>query len=672
MAVGSISCPLFRRWLLGPHKQKKTDDSCGLFYSFVLGLSTRTLGRLPPSIDSISSLLHPSFLFLNDTDRAQVIEARCRVLPMTLGSYSIFEAALALERRRGQQEPSTSTTKSASLGPVDVVAVVSGIVTLQSPPAVSVAATPRVDLRIADQSIPNDTAAKVSLYGSQEVARISEEQIAPGDVIRFNRIGLSRRYRHRKIDQSMARSTVDDNTIHFEHDPADPEPGWRWYKLGRIRTAYFDDQHDHHERKIPISATRKAFLTEDDRHSRNFPEEMATAESRIQELIAWFLSRERDDDADISPGPEGNSRTPGRKEVIACGTHRNLSPLPCKRRSLAEIQASSGLLSNIHVQVTHCDSQVLPPSSSASTSASKRRRVGTAKRPQQQQQQVYGFATVADDSGVVLSLVDPGNRFGSFFQSAQDQGKVLMMSNVLSKKQSDIYGRPLVSEEVVLWPTRTTSASILSSTLPDGDEKAPVVQRQGSPHSRLSRGAQSDKRRIHGGKGEEEISQTQLSQRYPTFHTGYNDPSSNYVLVESRVVDISINETSLRRCVNGTLQDLKNNVISADGMGYMPATVHLETNGGLQGMEQAKTKDTFLAADSVFQALCGGVLPSEWHIHEVAGEQGGSTSESKTTTVGWKVLQLLRALFYEGVPLRWTIDVGHDPPRVIKVSLPRV
>lgn len=625
------------------------------------------------------SLSIPPFIFVSHNPWIQPERCVGSQSPMTLGSYSILEAALALERRRGGQQESSSKpkTQSPTLGPVDVVAVVSGIATLQSPPASSATATPRVDLRIADQSIPNYMTAKVSLYGSQEAARISEEQIAPGDIVRFNRIGLSRRHRPQAIEQ-IARNTEgftvrsksgppDENTIHFEHSADDPEPGWRWYKLGRIRTTvYGDDQHDHQER-ISI-AGRKAFLCEDERQSRNFPDEMATAETRIQELIAWFVSRGQDDGANNSLGAEGaNNRTA-----------RSLSPLPCKRRSLAEIQASSGLLSNIHVQVTHCDSQVLPPCSSTSSPAAKKQRSGAVKSLPQQQQ-VIGFATVTDNSGVVLSLVDPGSRFGSVFQAAQNQGKILMMSNILSKKQSDIYGRPLVSEEVVLWPTRKTAASILSSSSSDGDEKVPMTgAQQGKIPSRTSKEDQCVKSpntnkmirsRSHGGKMEEANSETQLTQRHPTFH---NETSTNYVLVESRLVDILVNETSLRQCINRTPHSLKEHVLSADDKDYLPAVLHLEPIEGLFGVEKGKKMDRFLAGTSVIHALCGGVTPSEWNINNGSDDGGGATTKSSTAVGGGNVLRLLHALFDEGIALQWTIDVGHDPPRVIKVSLPRV
>ena len=638
---------------------------------------------------------------------------------MTLATFSIADAVSILDKR-WQQKKYSSTHKIAgptegtglaadSIGsttsPVDVVAVVMSVATLQSPPGSLVAKSPRVDIRIADQSVPSNTLTVVSLYGTSEVALVAEQDISPGDVIRFNRLGLSRKYRNLRIGSKGARtlepavagvrrgrtpraprvstqendphedgeeekvieyvSLTNNTPIYFEHPIDDPEPGLRWYKLGSILPTQEGEATITKNGVSPPERGQRGpgaifSRSEYDQTSRGrLPEEMNTAETRIQELVAWYASRYEE------------------------GGTRSLSPLPCRRRSLAEIQASPGVISNIHVRVTHCDSQTLP-SHLARYSGSK----GEGRRNQStisaaaQPKHVIGFATVTDESGATITLVDPGNRFGSILRMAhQNQEEILVMSNVSSSKQSDIYGQLLRTEEVVLWPSpRTTVSLILSTTSKsDGDVKAKPARPYPSGTTKLR-----TKNRSAVVEGKQE---TQSSEELPWTSQGIEYQQSlkqQVVMLKSFIVDIFVNEESIRDCiVDGTPSDLRASLLSVDGADYMPAMVRLETYEvleqislvGDEGREKALTTSVFYAASGIVQTLCGSVKPSEWDAATGAGDSDAPNEElpSATTGIGWNALRVLRSLLLEDVHLHWTIDMAREPiPEVIRVTVPKI
>jgi hypothetical protein len=220
---------------------------------------------------------------------------------------TISEAIKIFKERRGQD-----VSNSASRSPVDILAVAVRYSILQSPSAPSSSTSPKAEIWITDPSISPSLNVRVTLSGSSAIARVVEEQVATGDIVRFNRLSL--RY-------------SDDDSFQFVHSWKDPEPGFEWYRLGHVdRSGRFTDK----------DATRSV------------PEDMITSSHRINEIINWCKQQKN---GDLDSG---------------------LSPLQCQRRSLNEIQPSVGLLSNVVVRIIDYDCQRSPLS--PAVGSRKRRR----------------------------------------------------------------------------------------------------------------------------------------------------------------------------------------------------------------------------------------------------------------------------------------------------------
>jgi hypothetical protein len=550
---------------------------------------------------------------------------------MTLDTRSIATAVSLLEQRQ-DQKPSL---EHAGNDPIDVVAVVAhrGVLTMQSPPLSSMLASPRADIYISDHSVSRNTTVKVSLHGLSEVTRTVEEQIVPGDVIRFNGLRLGPQHN----PQYALRNSGYDALVHFEKTRDDPEPGYSWYRLGRIRIV--------NEEVFP----RRAILGNDQRHKQNFPREMATSDQRIQDLVTWFPGYLLGDDTSFAPIPVGGETVLNSSTTESA---RSLSPLPCRRRSLAEIQSSSGMLSNILVHVTHCDSQVLPRST---TNPKKRPRASGSGTSHPRQ--ILGFATVTDHSGVIMSLFDQGNRFGSIFQEALERKVLLSLTNVQSKKQCDIDGRPLASDEIVLWPTRTTAGSFLSS------------EETNSKFTGLTDLPDDNK-----------VSATQQTQNQLAFHNTKEGISGRYMTIKSSIIGITVNGRNIDKNLGRwTPETLKTNLTATDSMNFEPAIIRLTALDGQEGAEEG-----VLAQGSIVESLCGGITPSEWSNESLARHSanmlpGRGTAlkavraeSQQICTMGYHALQLLCALVHEKIQLCWTIDMDTDPHEVVRVTLPSI
>ena len=324
---------------------------------------------------------------------------------------SLMEAIELGQARRdaGRSPFSTSSRSSRSSASIDLLGVVLRYSVQQSPSVDSFSSMPRAEIWITDQSVGNNSnqsilSVRVTLSGSAEISRIMEEQITQGDIVRFNRVSLHR---------------SDANNAQFLHSWKDPEAGMKWFRLGHVdRLGSFAN----------TSGERGSSS------SRRIPSEMSTSPDRLENLAHWFsLYR-------------------------AAGNGENgLTPLPCQRRTLNEIMASAGLLSNVVVRITEYDCK---PSTPSSASTRKRRRTS----PGTPSSTLNGFATLSDQSGAVLLLIDPGNLLGSSLRIAKDSGKAILLTSVASKAGSDVQElqRSLPSDEVVLVPTRSSSAVVLS------------------------------------------------------------------------------------------------------------------------------------------------------------------------------------------------------------------
>lgn len=291
-------------------------------------------------------------------------------------------------------------------------------------------------------------------------------------------------------------------------------------------------------------------------------------------------------------------------------------------------------------------------------------------------QQVIGFATVTDQSGAVVSLLDPGNRFGSFFRRAQEEGKALSLSNMLSKKQSDIYGRRLASEELVLWSTRRTSvyllenqAAVFSGTSTPGDKRQTSHASEAAATGTL----------YASGAGAIDNA----------FHA--EDQQQHYFNVESPLLDISIYNNSLTSSLRRYLIDeesdvvvtpfgLRERLLSVDGSHYQKTMLKIKPIESLvvvdeQG-QQCRIQDMFFADSQILKTLCGGICPADWY-----GDASSFTTsrlavfEESTlaaSQLAWNALWHLRALLIDAVPLRWTIDLGRRPAEIVQVTLPKI
>jgi hypothetical protein len=455
---------------------------------------------------------------------------------------SISEAIKVLDERQKQKQKQKQLP-----APVDVMGIVVNYSIIQSPPVASSLSSPKAEIWITDPSVSSGVSARVTLHGSTEVARVADEKLAVGDVVRFNRLSLNKNHSR--------------DSFQFLHSWSDPEPGFGWFRLGHIASD---------GTWISQAATRR------------IPDNMTTSEIRISELTRWFQG--------------GN--TPHST---------SLSPLPCTRRSLSEIQSCVGLLSHVAVRVTHFDCQVAPQSPV----------VGKRKRSSPMKQSLIGYATVSDDSGVFMSLVDPGSRFGSTLRTALDTGKYLMLTNLSSRNQNDIHGRPFALEEVVLLPTRSTTAVVLSN------------------HKLIGNGEASSS---------PDATQTQV----------VNSRKSQVTLVSS-LLDISIGAVSLRsRYLElPTPATLLATILTTAGE-YSSATLHLESTSSIS---IGQPENVFYAGSKVVMSLCGGV-----EARELMGDEALSQHAS----------QLVRSILDEGILLRWTIDARNEKAEIVDVVLPKL
>lgn len=448
-------------------------------------------------------------------------------------------------------------TSKTSVSPSAPVDLLAVVVSIISPS--SATSTSKAKLWIADESISSQVSVCVILYGSTEVSRVTEEQISIGDVIRFNNLSL-----HKATDH-------DDNDFQLVYSTIDPEPGLRWFCFGSLLAG---DRCIKHDQSVD---------------QKRIPDNMLTAPQRIQDLKTWFC----------------NSRN-----KIFLST---LSPIPCKKRLLSETQASLGLLSNLGVNVLHHECQQTKILETPPSNSKKRKFASSISHAS------IGFATVTDSSGVKMSLIDLNNRFSDTLREAKDTGRVLLLTNISSTKQSDIQciqGKNCAFDEVILVPTRATVALLLSN------------EESQSSQNLVSYSLPND------------ATQTQLP--------GFNSDNQESTLVSS-ILDISINGKLLHetKCMDSPTSFLKGMI--RDGS-YVEVTLHLESfaEGG---------NHLVFAKPSILQTLCGGLEAKELITEE---------------RLRLHVFKLVQALIREQVLLIWTIKRNSKEAVVLKVVLPKI
>lgn len=284
-----------------------------------------------------------------------------------------------------------------------------------------------------------------------------------------------------------------------------------------------------------------------------------------------------------------------------------LSPLRCKRRSLGEIQASVGILSNITVVVKSHESQISSP-------RGMKRGIKKRRRPPAVTQATIGYARVADASApdVILTLVDLENKFSKILRLANSSGRLLMLTNVSSRKNSDVQVQNSALDEVVLVPTNASVALLISN---ESQSQSSVPQT------------------LHNS------TQTQI-------------PYQGKINVVSSIVDISISGLPLQEtgCMESPSSFLEK-ITTPDGK-YRDALLHLESFGTAAAIPTY----AIFASSKIMQTLCGGIEPEEL-IREEALSIGS--------------FKLLQALLREQILLRWSIETGCEPAKVLKVVLPK-
>jgi hypothetical protein len=342
------------------------------------------------------------------------------------------------------------------------------------------------------------------------------------------------------------------NAFHFVHLNDNPEPGTEWFRFDSNKSS-----------------------------SNRIPENMVTSGERIQELKSWFQQ--------------------SRKDSFL------LAPLRCKQRSLSEIYTSVGLLSNVAVKVKHHECQ-RATTTSIHSRATKKRRIP---------QPTIGYAIVTDESSsdISMSLIDIENRFSVTLQKAKNSCLVLILSNVLTRKQSDVLGtKDCTSDEIILVPTKASVAIFLRR-----DYRRPSLK----PLSPL------------------DATQTQMP----------NPIKDEQITVVASILDISIGGKLLHesQCMKSPASFIRN-ILTTDKR-YHDAILHLESFG----ISAIQYNHKVFASSDILKTLCGGIDAEDLINKE---------------TQGLQVFRLVKAMLREQVMFRWTIEKNFKSTKVLKVALP--
>mmetsp|Transcript_14303 Transcript_14303/g.33206 ORF Transcript_14303/g.33206 Transcript_14303/m.33206 type:complete len:499 (+) Transcript_14303:226-1722(+) len=237
------------------------------------------------------------------------------------------------------------------------------------------------------------------LYGSSEVARIDQEQIKVGDLLRFNRVALK----------------DFDGSLQFRFCFHDPEPGVSWFRLG-----YIDSQGSFNENNV-----------DDHCSASRIPESMRTSKKRIAELVEWYKNNFH--------------------RILPLSSEN----LPSRRRHLSEIEFTSGILSNVRVKVVKVRSEYVAV-------ANRNAKLGQKKKRSKMLSSVT-FAIFTDESGTSMPFIDTSGRFLPKLRSAQNDNDTtfLIITNVYTEYQSNLRGLETSTNEIVLVPTVASSGVLV-------------------------------------------------------------------------------------------------------------------------------------------------------------------------------------------------------------------
>lgn len=284
-----------------------------------------------------------------------------------------------------------------------------------------------------------------------------------------------------------------------------------------------------------------------------------------------------------------------------------LSPLPCRFRTLKELQVSVGLLSNISIRVQQHE---LVQQQSAPRPTKKRRLSGTSTS-------VMGFATVVDASAPndIMTLIDTDNRFAEKLKEARDTQKVLMIQNVFTKKQSEVLGDNCVLGEVVLVPSKN---SVVTWDLNNGN------------HDEMSHHSMP--------------STLETEEQVGCLHNDQKRITALGCLVDIEIAGKLLHES---KCLESPASFVQG-IMTSDQKNYRPVTLHLEDNSN------GTTHEAY-AGPEILQTLCGGI-------------EAGELATDKLLQSG--VFDLVQAMLREQVQFNWTIQMDCTPYRIEHVVLP--
>lgn len=479
----------------------------------------------------------------------------------------------------------------------------------------------RCQIWLLDESLHDDhstlsspqsnASAHIVLYGSSEMARVEQETIRPGDILRLNRVVLKRSTnitttksdnRDGKICYSDSsgtgeRSKTWEGSLQFQFSSHDPEPGLSWYCLGCI-----DSHGKFIGKNCDVGATLQVGTS-------RIPENMITSRERIKRLVDWYNNHPNHR---AHPGYSStiNSNIKTSTSTISREINSQLITLPCRKRTLDEIYNSVGSTSNIQIRVKQYYSQP------ATVVVNTGRTYGKNKKRQHKIFPPVVFAVVTDDSGTMMTFIDTTGRFLSKLQSASKNDisnkKLLLLTNVSTVYQNSLRGLKSSSKEIVLIPTKTTSGLLISQ------------------HDRNNREGNISSISVPNNSGQE------------TQEEIISDMEMNVI---SSLVDIHIDGISLKdSCINNsdqsvfstTTQYLKT-ILENDRHAYKSAIIYLDNDDDIG---QA------IASPDVMESLCGSLDVTELL--------------ENNDTLCTHSMRFLRALILEHVILKWTIYIDDD------------
>ena len=320
--------------------------------------------------------------------------------------YSLAEAFELLKRRQERSKSDRELTIA-----IDILGIVSNISNAVHLPGQS--RVRKCQIWLVDESL-DDSASSDSrqkaiagsrfvLYESSEIARVVNENIKAGDILRFNRVTV----------KSFRGSSQ------FQFSSMDPEPGLSWFRLGSVYEPAIYSTLDSHESS-----------------ESSIPKSMLTSRVRVVELADWYKKTRTSRLAPSAP-----------------------SALPTRKRRLDEIQSSVGLLSHVTVRVT-C---VRTHSAALQTNTIQRPNQGGSKR----QRTPIVFASFVDDSGAAMTFIDSSGRFLAQLNNAQTKSHTarLVMTNVSTDHRSNFLEFTTSANEIVLVPTAASTAQVISEEM---------------------------------------------------------------------------------------------------------------------------------------------------------------------------------------------------------------